>query len=204
MKTFKALATVAAAAMALSVAAAANATIVNFDDIGVANTVYPDYTQAGFVDQGYSFSTNSDVIDISPTSPYSGTGPAHSGDFATLNDYGGSIFMTQVGGGTFTLDSFFISGWFGDTGPETVTGYLADTVVNTLNYNLGSSWSQVTTGFSNVDKVSFNTSSNLVLLDDVSVNGGAAVPEPASWALMIGGFGLAGAALRRRRLLIAA
>ena len=28
---------------------------------------------------------------------------------------------------------------------------------------------------------------------------GAAVPEPASWALMIGGFGMAGAALRRRR-----
>ena len=27
----------------------------------------------------------------------------------------------------------------------------------------------------------------------------ASVPEPASWALMIGGFGLAGAALRRRR-----
>jgi hypothetical protein len=26
----------------------------------------------------------------------------------------------------------------------------------------------------------------------------AAVPEPASWALMIGGFGLAGAAMRRR------
>ena len=27
----------------------------------------------------------------------------------------------------------------------------------------------------------------------------AGVPEPASWALMIGGFGLAGATLRRRR-----
>jgi hypothetical protein len=25
------------------------------------------------------------------------------------------------------------------------------------------------------------------------------VPEPASWALMIGGFGLIGAAMRRRR-----
>ena len=32
----------------------------------------------------------------------------------------------------------------------------------------------------------------------------AAVPEPATWALMIGGFGLAGAALRRRRTAVAA
>ena len=32
----------------------------------------------------------------------------------------------------------------------------------------------------------------------------AAVPEPASWALMIGGFGLAGATLRRRRGVAAA
>ena len=31
-----------------------------------------------------------------------------------------------------------------------------------------------------------------------------AVPEPATWALMIGGFGLAGAQLRRRRRMIAA
>lgn len=33
----------------------------------------------------------------------------------------------------------------------------------------------------------------------IETSAGAAVPEPASWALMIGGFGLAGAALRRRR-----
>lgn len=33
---------------------------------------------------------------------------------------------------------------------------------------------------------------------------GGAVPEPSTWALMIGGFGLAGAALRRRRTVAAA
>jgi hypothetical protein len=32
------------------------------------------------------------------------------------------------------------------------------------------------------------------------VNG--AVPEPASWAMMIGGFGMVGAAMRRRRTAI--
>lgn len=42
-----------------------------------------------------------------------------------------------------------------------------------------------------VDTINFSTS-------------GGAVPEPASWALMIGGFGLAGGALRRRRALAAA
>jgi len=30
------------------------------------------------------------------------------------------------------------------------------------------------------------------------------VPEPATWAAMIGGFGMAGAALRRRREVLAA
>jgi hypothetical protein len=35
-------------------------------------------------------------------------------------------------------------------------------------------------------------------------NIGSVVPEPASWALMIAGFGLTGAALRRRRAIVAA
>ncbi|MGZ6037478.1 MAG: PEPxxWA-CTERM sorting domain-containing protein [Phenylobacterium sp.] len=35
---------------------------------------------------------------------------------------------------------------------------------------------------------------------EVTFTGATAVPEPASWAMMIGGFGLAGAALRRRRV----
>jgi len=43
-----------------------------------------------------------------------------------------------------------------------------------------------------------------VFFDNVSVSGPAAIPEPVSWALMIGGFGMAGAMLRRRRASFAA
>jgi hypothetical protein len=41
-----------------------------------------------------------------------------------------------------------------------------------------------------------NIGDNALGLDDVSIS---AVPEPASWAMLIGGFGLTGAAMRRRR-----
>ncbi|WP_443969661.1 PEPxxWA-CTERM sorting domain-containing protein [Sphingobium sp. CR28] len=39
-------------------------------------------------------------------------------------------------------------------------------------------------------------------LSEVRFNGTGAVPEPATWAMMIAGFGLAGAALRRRTAIV--
>ena len=41
------------------------------------------------------------------------------------------------------------------------------------------------------------TSANI---DNLVVNVAAAVPEPASWAMMVGGFGMLGAAMRRRKV----
>jgi hypothetical protein len=55
--------------------------------------------------------------------------------------------------------------------------------------------------------VVFGGSANFIGFDDItlgSATAGGGVPEPASWALMIGGFGLAGATLRRRRSAVAA
>ncbi len=49
-----------------------------------------------------------------------------------------------------------------------------------------------------VAKLRFRSSGNAFEFDNVAIQA-AAVPGPASWALMIGGFGLAGAAMRRRR-----
>ncbi|HPU15679.1 MAG TPA: PEPxxWA-CTERM sorting domain-containing protein [Polymorphobacter sp.] len=50
--------------------------------------------------------------------------------------------------------------------------------------------------------ISFAGVANQIVFDDItfgSATPGPSVPEPASWALMIGGFGMVGAALRRRR-----
>ena len=38
-----------------------------------------------------------------------------------------------------------------------------------------------------------------IRFDVRAIDSGSAVPEPATWAMMIAGFGLAGAGLRRRR-----
>ena len=61
------------------------------------------------------------------------------------------------------------------------------------------------TAFNLPDGVTVNAGDYLVnnrFIDPLAAPGGG-VPEPASWALMIAGFGLAGAALRRRRATLA-
>jgi hypothetical protein len=59
-------------------------------------------------------------------------------------------------------------------------------------------WSQQGASHSNTD---FAQDNSVLSARGVSFSGPAAVPEPTSWALMIVGFGLAGATLRARRSL---
>jgi hypothetical protein len=65
--------------------------------------------------------------------------------------------------------------------------------------------------FSGVGKsISFAGVANQIVFDDITFGSavpgpdtGGGVPEPATWAMMIAGFGMAGGALRRRRALVA-
>lgn len=85
--------------------------------------------------------------------------------------------------------------------PGLVTGSLIwDTPIQQITALDGSKF---TVQFHNLQGVTFggNATAKVTLtVDHVAV---AAVPEPATWALMIGGFGLAGATIRRRRALAA-
>jgi len=53
----------------------------------------------------------------------------------------------------------------------------------------------------NVTSVNFTSSNRAFEIDNVSVT---AVPEPATWALLVVGFGMVGAAVRRRAIRVAA
>ena len=64
-------------------------------------------------------------------------------------------------------------------------------------------WTEVDLGATNISKLVLTGGNAAFLVDDLSFTGGG-VPEPAVWALMLGGLFGAGALLRRRRAAIAA
>jgi hypothetical protein len=78
---------------------------------------------------------------------------------------------------------------------------------NPVQQLAASDGSLFTVEFYNLTGVTFGNNATAkvkITLDRVGGGGGAAaVPEPATWALMIGGFGLAGVTLRRRRAVAA-
>ena len=113
---------------------------------------------------------------------------------------GGSITVT---GGLFTLSSFDagLGSAFGNS-TYTITGSLNGTQDYFATYvNSTAAFNTITTGSGATlfDTLTFalSTTSSSANIDNIVVNA-AAVPEPASWAMFIGGFGLIGAVARRR------
>jgi len=102
-------------------------------------------------------------------------------DYSHNPGIGGASALVSVAGGSFQIaNNDAADGWLHYSGTFLATG--ANTTLSFDNL----------TGGGNAG----------VYLDNVSVTGGA-VPEPATWALMLTGFGLAGATLRRRQFALA-
>ena len=111
----------------------------------------------------------------------------------------------------FKLSSgYFTSAW-NNGATLTVNGFAGATQLFTTSAVINVSGpSLLTFNWSGIDKLTFSVAGgtpaglsgqgNYFAVDNLSIG---SVPEPASWALMIGGFGLVGAALRRRSIAVA-
>jgi hypothetical protein len=130
----------------------------------------------------------------------------------TVNFYADSA--GQVGS---SLATFSVAGNGGESGCATTGGTLTCGYNLAVNFNAAAGtqywmsivpdlsfppqwgWSTGTNGDGKSFQDFFGTRSQLTSDFAFTLTGNAAVPEPATWALMLGGFGLAGAALRRRQ-----
>jgi hypothetical protein len=191
--------TVLTALAALTLPAAAQAVVIDFDDLGNGVVVTNQYAGVTFSsDPGAQILTTAQSLGSSlPNFICSGIGGSINCvnsvfvDFAT--GVSGLSFL-QVGDNTF-----------GDVGDVRVFSGAA--LLGTVDIFADNQFSVANlvdlSAFSNITRIEIVNISDPGGLgfDDFTftVGGSGAVPEPATWAMMIGGFALVGASMRRRR-----
>lgn len=161
------------------------------------NAIYQGGSVFGYTG-GYGFGSNGYVSGVSMA------GLNDANQFYSVVDTMTFDFATPVSG------VGGITNWYGDDVNVTIAIYDAS---NTLleSYVVANSGGNIATpnsfiGFSrtSADISKYTLSAGYIAVWDLTTTSGSAVPEPASWALMIAGFGLVGAAARRRRTVAAA
>ena len=137
-----------------------------------------------------------------------------------VNASSAKITISKVGGGSFTFNSIDLTDAYNGQTPRLsyalAYSYVDGGGTHSGSFGLDSTPGLQTftvnlTGVTSFTMFTGDTNNNLgpgIQLDNVrfdeSLTQPGGVPEPSAWALMIGGFGLAGAALRRRRGVAAA
>jgi len=145
------------------------------------------------------------------------TPPADSAGAPPANSVpAGTPYLAVQGGGSATYNftnqvSAFQFDWGSIDGFNTLTfssNLGGDVVVPGTNFTNPANGNQISPGTNGLftvtgdagelfSSVTFSSTTNSFEVDNLAVSG--VVPEPASWAMMIGGFGLMGSAVRRRR-----
>ena len=172
-------------AAALAFAGSASATVVNFDDLIGTDLVADGY-------QGITWNGDWTYFDFDQF-PYTPASPDQR--VYDLEQDAGFSFAAPV-----VFDGAFFSGY--DDAPVHFVLKLNGLTVATSGTLVPSSTPTfLSSGYDGlVDEVRvLSPNPDFFVMDDVTFN---SVPEPATWALMIGGFGLVGAVLRRRRGLV--
>ena len=140
-----------------------------------------------------------------------GSSGGHTGfEFLAAKNPGQSeiITLARADGQAFDFSSFEFHGWNNNFAPSITVSAIKDggvvfsqtfaiTNTNTQPWQFAS----LADGFAGVDAVTFAAPVQPVgvfALDNLTASVSGAVPEPATWAMMILGFGAVGAGLRRR------
>jgi hypothetical protein len=186
---------IAVTALALA-SISAQATLIDFESTGTPGT----YNALNYAIDGFAFNHTLDNIDLSPAGSWSGTGPAHSGSFAALNNYSGAGEITKVGGGTFSFESLWMRSWYTSQAIGTISGWLNGVQVGSVSGVRTTSWTQLTGNFASIDTLRIDLG-NHFLIDDISLNSAniSPVPEPETYAMLLAGLGLMGGMARRRK-----
>ncbi|MBT9470025.1 MAG: PEPxxWA-CTERM sorting domain-containing protein [Pseudomonadota bacterium] len=211
------------AAMAVATASSANAAVVVLDFEGVGNqAAINNFYNGGTDSQGHS-GANYGVAFSSSSLGLIDTDAGGSGNFANEPSASTILFFQNANNAVLNYAAGFSTGFsFFYTSSTAATVNVYDGLNATGNLlgslNLAAQYSQncagdPTGGFCNwtsvgvafgglAKSIDFGGAAGQTGFDNItfgSATPGSAVPEPATWAMMIAGFGMAGAALRRRR-----
>ena len=188
-------------------AGAAGATTLTFDELA------DGYYAQTVVSQGFQFD---DFQANSPIALFTwDAGSVYDADPGgrTLNNnyFRSTITLTKVGGGLFDFNSVDMTDIYnnfdGQTGGNVLFTFFdgANTTTQTVTIDATPGFQTFTFNRTGLVSLTFQAvTTNEVQADNFVLNAATGVPEPAGWALMLGGFGLMGGALRRRRAGLAA
>jgi hypothetical protein len=202
------VATAALAAMASAASAAVTVSVTSYMDpllLPTGQVLLADFNDADNPEavllSGYSLELNGATVGVNEgVGGYSGTLPNNATHYLTVPGSASATFTSLSGFKAFSLymgspDTYNSIRFVGDGFDETVSGgglFGGDTSQDwswgaRVNFEFGGAV---------VKQVILSSTSNSFEVDNAAV---AAVPEPATWAMMIMGFGAAGALIRQRR-----
>lgn len=180
-----------------AVAGSSDLTLQNFDSLSAGMTLLSDGSVSYGSSTGSPLITNSYLTSTSPNGlGRTGVGFFLASDSATFN-FASAITAFAIDVNTFavTPGSYQVTLNTGDTANSIYESFPGNTTGQFIGLTSTTAFTGVTlratTGFSyTLDTLIYGSSAPVQA---------AAVPEPATWAMMVGGFGLAGGAMRRRR-----
>ena len=192
---------VAAMALAGVQATAATTTTITFND-GSAPGFSGNYKVTSGTDKTAAAPVIGGVTDVTPYLAVPGTGSTGSA-FFNVGALGGGGVLTRLSADWGSIDSYnTLTLYAGNTLIRTITGDMfppanGDQSSAATNRNVSFDFDRSL----GITRVGFSSGQLAFEFDNLSV---AAVPEPATWAMLLLGFGMIGVAARRRSTAVSA